>query len=850
MPIQFQLPPSLEKLGELASNLWFSWNPDVRDLFRQIDLASWSNCGRNPVKFLLNIDPSKLEKISTDPSFLENLNSSWDRYNQYLEEKQTTYARNYPKMLDHSIAYFSTEYGIHESLPNYAGGLGILAGDHTKSASDLGLPFIAVGLMYKHAYFNQQIDAQGNQVEIYQELDFEQMSTNLVVTTNGKPLLVAVPLLDREIYLKVWEVKVGRVSIFLLDSTVDKNNDEDKNIIHSLYGGSRDTRIQQEIILGIGGMRAIRKMGYQPSVFHMNEGHSAFLGLERIYELMNIGMDYKTALDYVRSTTVFTTHTPIPAGNEAFEFDMISKYFQNLWPQLEISHETFFDLGRNTNIHQHENFSLTILALNLSNQSNGVSRLHGEVSRNMWQKIFPGVPTPEIPIGHVTNGVHPFTWLNRQMITLFDQLFGPEWRQEIRNQNYWDKIYDIPNDVFWRVMQQMKEEMIQHVRRSYQDRIDRYGDGYAGYPRSEEILQSNILTIGFARRFAPYKRSLLFFNDIERLKQLMNHPERPVQILFSGKAHPANEAGKDLIRRINELSKEDGLRGKVVFVEDYSMNKARALISGVDVWMNTPRRPLEASGTSGQKVPINGGINFSVLDGWWLEGYNGQNGWAIGQDRHYDNNELQDKEDADSLYEILEKDIVPLFYRVDAKGIPNEWIEKAKHSFHSTITNFSAHRMVWDYLQKYYLPAMKRAEKYSQEEYKELHRFSTWKKRLERLWGKITLQIKNGSGMDEDQRILAAGEEREISLQVYSAGLDPNDLLVEIVLERQDAYRGHQSMKIIPMGLVARNGDNQLTYHAHVITDSDGSYRFNCRILPKHPDLYHKYETRLVKWLD
>ena len=305
-----------------------------------------------------------------------------------------------------------------------------------------------------------------------------------------------------------------------------------------------------------------------------------------------------------------------------------------------------------------------------------------------------------------------------------------------------------------------------------------------------------------------------------------------------------------MIRRINELSKEDGLRGKVVFVEDYTMNKARALISGVDVWMNTPRRPLEASGTSGQKVPINGGINFSILDGWWLEGYNGQNGWAIGQDRHYDDNELQDKEDAESLYEILEKEIVPLFYRVDAKGIPNEWIEKAKHSFHSTITNFSAHRMVWDYLQKYYLPAMKRAEKYSQEEYKELHRFSTWKKRLERLWGKITLQIKNGSGMDEDQRILSAGEEREISLQVYSAGLDPNDLLVEIVLERQDTYRGHQSMKIIPMGLVARNGDNQLTYHAHVITDSDGSYRFNCRILPKHPDLYHKYETRLVKWLD
>ncbi len=850
MTKRFELPPSLEKLGDLATNLWFSWNPDVRDLYREIDIDTWRNSGRNPVKFLEMIDPLKIDIYSKDSSFLEKLNIAWDRFNQYIENKATTFTRNYPKMLDHSIAYFSTEYGIHESLPNYAGGLGVLAGDHTKSASDLGLPFIAVGLMYKHAYFQQEIDAEGNQVEIYNELNFEQLPIHLVTDDKGEPLVVSIPLLDHEVFLKIWEVIIGRVSVFLLDSTVDQNSEEDKNIIHSLYGGTRDTRIQQEIILGIGGMRAIRKMGFQPSVFHMNEGHSAFLGLERISELMNKGMDFKTALEFVRSTTVFTTHTPIPAGNEAFEFDMMEKYFKNLWPKLEISHEKFFDLGRNTNIHQHENFSLTVLSLNLSNQANGVSQLHGEVSRDMWQKVYPGVPASEIPIGHVTNGIHTFSWLHREMMGFLDNQFGPEWHEKIRNEHFWDKIYDVPNDVFWEIMQRMKTSMIEHIRRIYQHRIDRYGPDYAGYPPAEDILKPDILTIGFARRFAPYKRSLLFFSDLERLKNIMSNTEKPIQILFAGKAHPANEAGKDLIRRINELSKDDAFRGKVVFVEGYNMSNARALVSGVDVWLNTPRRPLEASGTSGQKVPINGGINFSVLDGWWLEGYNTQNGWSIGQSRQYDDNELQDREDAASLYDTLENELIPLYYDKDKNGIPNAWIEKAKHSFHSTITQFSAHRMVWDYLKNYYLPAMKRAEKYSQEEYRELHRFTTWKNRIERLWDKIELSIKNGQGMDEDRRILSAGEEREISLFVDTAGLNQKDLRVEIILERQDAYREHQAMKIIPMGLVAKNGDTQLEYRAHMVAESDGSYRFNCRVLPIHPDLFNPHEVRLVKWLD
>lgn len=850
MSNNLNLPKSLEKLEDLAYNLWFAWNPDVRDLFREIDVDLWRSSGRNPVEFLLQTDPLRLKELSKDAAFVGRVQKRWERFHEYMERKDTTFIRNFPMMGDHLIAYFSTEYGIHESLPNYAGGLGVLAGDHAKSASDLGLPFIAFGLMYKHAYFQQEINEEGEQIEIYNELDPNRLPCRLVNNGDGKPLLASVPLLDHEVYFKIWEVKVGRVSVFLLDTTVDTNSEEDKEIIHSLYGGSRDTRIRQEIILGIGGMRALRKMGFNPSVYHMNEGHSAFLGLERLYELMDEGMDYKTALEYVRASTTFTTHTPIPAGNEAFEFDLIEKYFKNLWPKLEISHDMFFDLGRDTNIHQHENFSLTVLALNLSGQANGVSKLHGEVSRNMWQKVWPGLPTHEIPIGHVTNGIHTFTWMHREMIKLLDEYFGDDWRENILNQQYWDKIYDVPDEVLWQKILIMRQELIKHIRRIYKIRIERYGEDNGGYPDAEEILDPDILTIGFARRFAPYKRALLFFRDLERTKKILANKNKPVQILFAGKAHPANDAGKDLIRKINQFSKEEGIRGKIVFVEGYNMNKARALVSGVDVWMNMPRRPLEASGTSGQKVPINGGVNLSILDGWWIEGFNGQNGWAIGSEGHYDDHGQQDAADSESLYNILEQELIPLFYDRDKDGIPRKWLAMVKHAFQSAITEFSAHRMVWNYVNQYYMPAMKRSERYKQEEYRELDRFTKWRNRLTRLWPNIYLDIKNGHNMDEDLRILSPGEKREIVLQVNSKGIEPRDLIAQVILERQDAYHGHQDMKTVTMGMVAETEDGVKEYRAHVTAENDGSYRFNCRILATHPDLYDPHEVRLIKWLD
>ena len=844
------VPESLTALKELSMNLWFSWNPDVRDLYRAIDLDLWRKVNRNPAAFMAHVSRKKLDTVANDSEFLEKMNKVYERFTNYLNEEKTRFSEKYPHLTNQLVAYFSAEYGLHESLPNYAGGLGVLAGDHCKTASDFGIPFVAIGLLYKHAYFNQRINLNGEQEEIYSELQYNDLPMTLVEDEQGQPILVSVPLLDREIFIRIWEVRVGRISLFLLDTEVDANSAEDREIIHSLYGGSRDTRMRQEIILGIGGLRALRKMGLNPTIFHMNEGHSAFLALERLYELMNDGMTYKMALEFVRGTTLFTTHTPIPAGNEAFEFDMMERYFKNFWPELELSLDNFFDLGRNLNEHQHENFSLTVFALNLSSMANGVSKLHGKVSRRMWRQVFPGIPVDEIPIGHITNGVHTESWLNREMIRMFDTYLGSEWRDHIEDRQYWDRIKDVPDQVFWDTLNKMKLEMSKHLRRRYKEQIKRYGSVDHGFAGPEHIIDPHCLTIGFARRFAPYKRAALIFKDPERLKRILNDPDRPVQVLFSGKAHPHNEAGKELIRLINQYARQDGFRGKIVFIEDYGINVARSLVSGVDIWLNTPRRPLEASGTSGQKVPINGGINFSVLDGWWPEGYNGQNGWVIGTETEHADPNQQDFIDANSFYDTLENEIIPLYYERDASGIPPGWVAVAKESLASLFSEFSTHRMVWNYLQKYYLPAMRRNIRYSENEYAELFQFHRWLNRVRRHWKKLNFSIDHGRKNGEDYRIFSAGEMKEISIRLFIDGLKPSELRVELILERQDAIYRHQEMEIYPMGLIGKVNNDEYEYRALVTAKSNGSYRFNCRVIPTYPDLFNQHETRLIKWLD
>lgn len=850
MTDKFNLPENLKALETLSYNLWFSWNPDMRDLFREMDIDLWRTVERNPVAFLSQISAKKITAFSQNEEFVTRLNQVFTRFTNYLNAPRTRFKDKYPNLTNQLIAYFSAEYGLHEAVPNYAGGLGILAGDHLKSASDLGLPLVAIGLMYKHAYFTQTIDENGDQQEFYEELIPAMLPISLVKDEAEQPVIVSVPIIDHDVFIKIWEVKVGRVSLYLLDTTVDQNSEEDKQIIHSLYGGTRDTRMKQEIILGIGGLRALHKMGYNPTVFHMNEGHSAFLGFERLFELMNEGMSFNMALELVRSTTLFTTHTPILAGNEAFEWEMMERYFQNFWPELEMPNTYFFDLGKNVNIHQHENFSLTVLALNLSYMANGVSKLHGEVSRKMWQKVFPGVPTDEIPIGHVTNGIHTESWLHREMIKLFDNHLGADWRAHIHEDQYWDKIFDVPDEVFWKTMKNMKKDMLDHLRRRYEERLNRYGNKNHGLPAADEIFIEDALTIGFARRFAPYKRATLIFKDPERLKRILNSADKPVQILFSGKAHPHNEAGRELIRIINQFACEEGFRGRIVFIEGYSINTSRALVSGCDLWLNTPRRPLEASGTSGQKVPINGGVNFSVPDGWWPEGFNGRNGWNVGSEVELPDYNYQDLVDSNSFYEVLETEIIPKYYECDANGLPVEWIKMAKESLRSTLTKFSTQTMVWNYIQKYYIPGMKRYIKYTENDSAELLKFCRWQNRIKRSWKKVVLKTNNHVSSAEDVRIFSAGESREVGIKLNLDALKPDEMRVELILERQDAIHGHQQMEIYPMGLVGKLDENTYEYRAFVHAKTNGSYRFNCRIFPTHPDFFNPHELRLIKWLD
>lgn len=847
MSMEIKLPKNLEQLSELAYNLWFSWNPDARELYKEIDLDLWRKKGRNPVAFLKHVDPMLLEKYAADKEYLSRLKKIYNRFDSYMKSDSTIFNKNYSKYKKEITAYFSAEYGIHESLPNYAGGLGILSGDHCKTASDLGLPFVAVGLMYKHAYFSQFISEAGEQIEEYNELILGELPITPVYGTKGTPLKIAVSILNKDVYLKIWKVAVGRINLFLLDTNVEENNEEDKNIIHSLYGGSRDTRIKQEIILGIGGLSALRKMDINPSVFHMNEGHSAFLGLERLHELLNSGMDFNPAMEYLRNTTLFTTHTPIAAGNESFEFEMMQRYFGDFWPQLNMSEKYFFDLGRNINEHQHENFSLTTLALNFSYMANGVSKLHSEVSQKMWQHVYPGVPTSEVPISYVTNGIHTESWLNREMIKLFNKYLGENWRNHIHEEKYWEKVRSIPDDAYWNTMLAMKKSMIKSLTRGYQSQIDRY-QGDHGFPEGD-IYDENALIIGFARRFAPYKRATLLFTDRERIKRIFNNSDKPVQILFSGKAHPQNDAGKALIREVNNIAREEGFKGKVVFIENYSINISRPLTSGVDVWLNNPRRPLEASGTSGQKVPINGGINFSVLDGWWPEGYNGKNGWVIGKEVEYADHSLQDNEDAGMMYDTLENEIIPLFFKRDKNGIPTEWIKMSKESLISNFTKFSTHTMVWNYTEKFYIPGIKKNIKFLKDESVNLIKFTAWINKVKRNWKDVKLNVNNGFD-DMDRRILAAGESKEISIFLKPGKLSTEDMKVELTLERQDSISGDKDINLHEMNLIGPTADDSYEFKLKVSSKTDGAYRFNCRVLPKHEDLFTAHDTRLIKWLD
>jgi len=623
-------------------------------------------------------------------------------YDQYLQEENTWYQQTKIDQKDPLIAYFSMEYGLHETLPIYAGGLGVLSGDHVKEASDLGLPFFAIGFFYTEGYFTQRITEDGWQEAVYPTKKFEDLPVNPVLDENENPLTISVELPGRNVEARIWEIHVGRVPLYLLDSDIDSNSPADRRLTARLYSSDLDLRISQEILLGIGGVRAIRKMGLNPNIWHMNEGHSAFLVLERLREYINDGLLFEEAVDKVRTSNVFTTHTPVPAGNDEFALWLVDKYFSHLWAELGLDREQFIDLAKHT-INWGDTFSMPTLALLHSGGSNAVSELHGNVSRKMWQHLWIDRKEEEIPIIHITNGIHIGTWLAMSLRQLYDRYLGVDWMDNADDPDTWELINNIPDEQLWAVRTQLKRDLAAYIRERTRRQWLRGDWQPVQVVASGVLLDPNALTIGFARRFAPYKRANLILQNLEYITELINHPKMPVQIIFAGKSHPDHEGGKMLIQEVYQAVKRSDSGGRLIFLEDYDMHLARYLVQGVDVWLNTPRRPNEASGTSGQKAALNGVLNFSILDGWWREGYNGQNGWAIGKDIDYTDTQLQDQEDAASLYDILENEIIPLYYQLrTSDGLPGEWIARMKESIRTISPQFSMCRMVKEYAERLY----------------------------------------------------------------------------------------------------------------------------------------------------
>ena len=704
------LPERIGRLNELAYNLWWAWNPDAINLYKSLNHNLWDTVSHNPVELLQSISLNVLRSAAEDPEYLANYDKVMADFDAYMSSTDTWFHRNYPNMKDKAIAYLSFEFGLHESIPAYAGGLGILAGDHLKESSDMGLPLNAIGFIYNQGYFVQKISEDGWQETSNFYLDFNKLPIIPLYYEDGSKVMISVTLPGRDIHARIWKIQVGRNSLYLMDTTIDENSPYDQQLTAKLYTADLDTRISQEILLGIGGVRLMRELGINPNVWHMNEGHAAFLSLERCREIVASGKTFEEAAEIVRKNDVFTTHTPVPAGNDRFPMWLMEKYFSKMWGELGLTSEQFLDLGKETTTWG-DQFTMPILALKLSERSNGVSKLHGEVSRAMWHFLWPDRKVEEVPISHVTNGVHSHTWVSRRMGMVFDQYLGTEWRDNLDDVEMWKKVEDIPDEVLWEVRRHQKRQLNSYIARSAR-RVWVTGTKHpVQIIAGGVLLEPDALTIGFARRFPTYKRGNLILRDYERLLRLLNNTDRPVQFVFSGKAHPADEAGKLILQQLYRAIKDAHTGGRMVFLEDYNMDIARHLVSACDVWMNTPRRPMEASGTSGMKAAMNGALNFSVLDGWWAEGYNGKNGWAIGTEQEYDSTEAQDDADALSLYETLENEIVPLYYdRKDIAAPSKGWMKMMKNAISTLSPMYSTRRMVGDYVRNMYIPAMEEEE--------------------------------------------------------------------------------------------------------------------------------------------
>ena len=842
-----QLPSRISKLIEISNNLWWSWNTDFLKIFKEIDEELWGQVNKNPVKFLKLVSQEKLELAISNPSILKQYDKMVEDFEGYMNSKNTWFSRKYPNNTNNLIAYFSAEYGLDETLPIYSGGLGILSGDHLKSASDLGLPFVAVGLLYKNGYFHQKIDAYGNQQSVYKDIELSNMPINPVKDKNGEDLKILLKLPGKNLYLKVWNIKVGRVTLYLLDSDIPENDDPSyKEITLRLYGGDQEMRIKQEIVLGMGGVNLLKTLGLNPSVYHMNEGHSSFLLLE---VMKNIIKEQKVSFDIARSITssqtVFTTHTPVPAGNDIFPMALVEKYLKGYWTKLGIDKETFLKLGTKPNDTLDAGFNMGILALKIAGKKNGVSKLHGAVSRELFGDVWPNIAPNESPITHITNGIHTCTWLAPNLKQLYNKYLMPYWQDSIQIDETWKRIESIPNDKLWEEHMKRKVKLLELVKQNVTSKMKSNGKGYEEINEITSKLDPNVLTIGFARRFATYKRATLIFRDLERITKILNNSDKPVQIIFAGKAHPADKAGQDLIRYIHEISMKPQFKGKIFIVENYNIGIARYLISGVDVWLNNPRRPMEASGTSGEKASVNGVINFSVLDGWWAEGYNGNNGWTIGTNDEYESYEIQDNADSESIYNTLEDKIIPTYYDRNKNGISDKWMQLMKNSIISTGGKYSTSRMVCDYTDQLYMPLINLNNEYYSD-LPNVEKYNEWKNHMNLNWDKIKIEQYNNL----DNISIDAGNNIEVNCKVTLPDISVENINVEVYAGKITDNGTIENITIIPMELVDRNDETkEYTYKAKLELTTGGNYGYTFRVMPKHEMLLDAENLNLVKWI-
>lgn len=854
------LPEQLKDLYVVAGNLFWSWHYEIAEIFRRMDYDLWKQCAHNPIRMLGLVSQARLEDLSRNEGFLYQLQQAREKLDETLHSPSwfdKIYARDSVRPV---IAYFSAEFGMHECLPIYSGGLGILAGDHLKSASDLGVPLVAIGLLYQKGYFRQYLNTDGWQQEHYIDNDFHNMPLEMVRKESGHPLTISIQFPGRTVTAQIWKVMVGRTPLYLLDTNLPSNSTFDRTITQTLYGGDSEMRICQEIVLGIGGLKAMYAMDLEPTVCHMNEGHAAFMALERVRRIRSrYNMTYEEAFEAAKASNVFTVHTPVAAGNDEFPVEMMDKYFGHYYGKLGINREQFLALGRVHPENATESFKMPVLAIRTSAYRNGVSQLHGDVSRKIWSGLWMELPTEEVPINAITNGVHAKTWLSAEINSLFERYLGARWSEEVVDKSIWHNIDQIPDEEFWRIHQRCKERLVGFVRSRLKRQLQRRGAFHTELHWAEEVLDPEALTIGFARRFATYKRGNLLLREPQRLIELLSNTDTPVQFVFAGKAHPRDTAGKEIIRQLVHFASEHPeIRRRLVFLEDYDIDIARYMVQGVDVWLNNPRRPMEASGTSGMKAALNGVLNMSTLDGWWCEGYIPDGGWIIGAGEEYDDLAYQDQVESQAIYNLLEQEVVPLYFSQSKDRLPRRWIRRMKNTIKWCAPRFNTSRMVAEYTRKFYTMADVKWRELTNDDSARIRELAAWKTNVRHAWSDLGIQHVEVQTRDGEMFThwngrspeLAVGAEITVTAQVHLGRLTPDDVSVQIFHGAVDSAGHIENPQIAEMRFV--NGsldDNKVaSFSGSIPCHASGKHGFSLRILPRHKDLVEPYEQGMILW--